>query len=102
VIEKMLNPGNPIGAFTVNEMPQDVERTPGIRAFVTRYKGRWQIPEEQIQHAGSPGEDRPRSLKIEIHVPIAPSSGFGFALPNAKDQWQRADTEPDRSRRTPK
>ena len=85
VIEKMLNPGNPIGAFTVNEMPQDVERTPGIRAFVTRRKGRWQIPEEQIQHTGSPGENRPRSLKIEIHVPISPSSGFRFALPNGRE-----------------
>src|SRR5215467_4211895 len=47
---------HPIGAFAVNQMPNDIESAPGLFALVPKRPCIREVAEKRIKRCGSPGE----------------------------------------------
>jgi hypothetical protein len=65
--QDVLDPGNPVGAFAVDQVTHHIERTPGIGSLGAG--GEWlrQAPQQRTQNRGSPGKQWECRVELEIH-----------------------------------
>jgi hypothetical protein len=61
------SPRYPVGAFTVNQMADDIERAPCVFAFISEGPGFWEMPQKRVESGGGTSEKRNRVLQIVFH-----------------------------------
>ena len=72
VAKEMLDARHPVRPFSVDQMSDHLERAPGGRPLCTLDPLWWQIPQQDIQHGGSPRQDRNSRLEVECHSASCP------------------------------
>ena len=67
VCEEMVDARHPVGALALNQVPDDIERAPGVGAFGAEHPWLRQIPQQSVENFGSSGQYGNGGREIEFH-----------------------------------